>query len=141
MPRTTTKTRPSTKATSSRQLGIEKGFRSGLEEDISSYLQRAGVPFAYEQVRIPYEVHKNCTYTPDFILPNGIIVESKGRFVTADRQKHLMIRDQHPDLEIRFVFTRSASRISKTSKTSYAMWGQKNGCQIHDRIIPRSWME
>jgi hypothetical protein len=65
----------------------------------------------------PATPHKYC---PDFRLPNGIYIETKGRFETADRKKHLLIKEQHPELDIRFVFTRSKSTISKTSKTTYA---------------------
>ncbi len=36
--------------------------------------------------------------------------------MTADRQKHLLVRDQHPELDIRFVFSRSAAKINKASK-------------------------
>lgn len=90
---------------------------------------------------IPYEVHKNCKYTPDFILPNGIIIESKGRFVTQDRQKHLLIQKQFPELDIRFVFSRSASRISKVSKTTYAKWCQTKGFKYADAVIPQSWID
>lgn len=125
---------------SSTNLGIVHGYRSGLEADLQRQLRAAGQPVIYEQMFIPYEVHKACKYTPDFILPNGIIIESKGRFVTQDRQKHLMIQKQFPDLDIRFVFSRSASRISKTSKTTYAKWCQTKGFLFADAVIPEAWL-
>jgi hypothetical protein len=125
---------------SSRDVGLEYGFRSGLEEDISSQLRRASHPVVFEDFSIPYRVEKNCSYTPDFLLPNGIIIESKGRFVTADRQKHLMIQKQHPALDIRFVFSRSKSRISKTSRTSYGMWCEQKCFRYADKIIPSAWL-
>lgn len=117
------------------------GFRSGLEETLSSQLRRAKLPVHFEAFKVPYRVEKSCTYTPDFLLPNGIIVESKGRFVTADRQKHLMIQSQHPALDIRFVFSRSTSRISKTSRTSYAGWCTAKGFLYADKVIPESWLK
>jgi hypothetical protein len=86
------------------------------------------------------EPSKARTYTPDFKLPNGIIVETKGRFVTADRQKHLLVKAQHPDLDIRFVFSNSRARISKGSPTSYAMWCDKNGFRYADKFIPQAWL-
>lgn len=125
---------------SSTTLGIVHGYRSGLEADLQRQLRAAGLPVIYEEMFIPYEVHKDCKYTPDFILPNGIIIESKGRFVTQDRQKHLMIKKQFPDLDIRFVFSRSASRISKTSKTTYAKWCQTKGFLFADAVIPEAWL-
>jgi len=99
------------------------------------------VPFKYEQFKIKYEVNEIRTYTPDFELPNGIIIESKGRFVAADRKKHLLVQKQYPSLDIRFVFSNSRAKISKGSKTTYAMWCEKNGFQYADKLIPKEWLE
>ena len=97
--------------------------------------------FEFESRKLRFtQPAKSRTYTPDFILPNGIIVESKGRFVTSDRQKQLMIKKEHPDLDIRFVFSRSKTRISKQSKTTYAMWCEKKGFQYADRDVPDEWL-
>lgn len=117
-------------------------FRSGLERQNARRLIAAGVPLRYEDERIRYlKPAKNATYTPDFILPNGIIVETKGRFLTADRQKHLLIKDQHPELDIRFVFSSSRTKISKTSKTTYAMWCESKGFLYADKFIPEEWYQ
>jgi len=127
-----------------RQVGIKHGFRSGLEETVAAQLEAASIPVMYEDKdsKIKYtEPAKNRTYTPDFILPNGIIIETKGRFVTADRQKHLLVKAQHPDLDIRFVFSNSRSRISKLSATTYGMWAEKNGYKYADKLIPASWLK
>jgi hypothetical protein len=118
------------------------GYRSGLEEIVSKELTSKGVGFTYESIAIPYVCPaKNHKYTPDFVLSNGIIVETKGRFVTADRQKHLLIKQQHPELDIRFVFSNSKGRISKLSSTTYAMWAEKNVFQYADKSIPDKWLK
>ena len=80
------------------------GYRSGLEVKISDYLKELKVDFGYECVKIEWEDLAYRTYTPDFVLPNGIIIETKGMFTAADRRKHLAIKRQHPNLDIRFVF-------------------------------------
>jgi len=117
------------------------GFRSGLEARIAEELLEKGVSFEYEAHVIEYiKPQKSAKYTPDFVLGNGIIVETKGRFLTADRQKHLLLQQQHPDLDIRFVFSRSKERISKQSKTTYAMWCEKNGFIYADGSIPEEWL-
>jgi hypothetical protein len=117
-------------------------YRSGLEDKIVAELKALKILFTYEQHVIQYvKPARNAKYTPDFVLPNGIIVETKGRFVTADRQKHLQIKEQHPDLDIRFVFSNSNNRISKQSKTTYAMWCEKNGFLYADRSIPSAWLK
>lgn len=119
-----------------------EGYRSGLEEKIAEQLRKAGLPVTYEQHVLKFtQPQKPRTYKPDFILPNGIVIESKGRFVTADRQKHLFIKADHPALDIRFVFSNPNAKIGKTSKTSYAMWCGKNGFLFAHRWIPQEWIE
>ena len=119
------------------------GFRSGLEEWVQSSLIDRGQPSGlYEAFSIKYEKPARVSkYTPDFILLNGIIPETKGRFVTADRQKHLLIQRQHPALDIRFVFSRSAQSISTKSKTTYADWCMQKGFNFADKNVPDAWIE
>ena len=96
-----------------RRHAIKNGYRSGLEDDIAKDLKDRGVEFEYEKLKVQWQLIENKTYTPDFKLPNGIIIESKGRFVAADRKKHLVIKRQHPFLDIRFVFSNSRSKLYK----------------------------
>ena len=117
------------------------GYRSGLELKISEYLQELKIKFLYEGIKIEREDLAYRTYTPDFVLPNGIIIETKGRFTVADRRKHKCIKKQHPDLDIRFVFTNSKCKLQKGAKTSYAQWCIKHGFQYYDRIIPEDWLK
>lgn len=117
------------------------GFRSMLEVAVARQLDEAGIKYGYETQRIEYTVPETVRkYTPDLILPNGIIVETKGRFVVADRKKHLLIQKQRPDLDIRFVFSNSKTKISKGSKTSYADWCNKNNFIFADKEIPEEWL-
>ncbi len=110
---------------------------------MSASLKTGGTPFLYEAVVIPYlQPSKPRKYTPDFILlDNGIIVETKGRFVTADRQKHLLVQAQYPDIDLRFVFSNSRARISKQSATTYAGWCIAKGFRFADKLIPGIWLE
>ena len=80
------------------KAALKNGYRSGLEDRISKQLKAAKVPVKYEEMKIEYHINETRRYTPDFELPNGIIIESKGRFVQADRKKHLLIKKQHPEL-------------------------------------------
>ena len=129
---------------STRSNAIKHGYRSGLEEAIAGYLESKQVPYEYEDkantvtYTVPESKH---TYLPDFKLPNGIIVESKGRFVLADRKKHKLIKEQHPELDIRFVFSNSKAKTSKGSKTTYGMWCEKLGIPYADKTIPQSWID
>jgi hypothetical protein len=121
--------------------GLKYGYRSGLEDRISKQLKALSVPVKYEEFKIKYQVNEVRTYTPDFELPNGIIIESKGRFVVADRKKHLLIQKQHTDLDIRFVFSNSRAKINKGSKTTYGMWCDKHGFLYADKLIPEEWIK
>lgn len=113
-----------------------------MEERIASELAAKAVNFTFESEVIKYTKPERVSkYTPDFKLPNGIIVETKGRFVTADRQKHLLVKEQHPNIDIRFVFCNSRSRISKKSATTYAMWCEKHGFKYADKSIPDAWIK
>lgn len=119
---------------------IKHGYRSGLEERVSKELEEAGVKYEYETQKIKYRVEEDRTYTPDFILPNGIIVETKGRFTTADRKKHLLIQKQYPKHDIRFVFQNSRAKLYKGAKSTYAQWCDKHGFLYADKSIPEEWL-
>ena len=124
-----------------RQQAIKHGWRSGLEERVAKELNEAGVGYEYESVKVKYDVHETRTYTPDFILKKGyIIVETKGRFTTADRKKHLLIKRQHPKLDIRFVFQNSRAKLYKGAKSTYADWCDKHGFMYADKSIPEEWL-
>ena len=117
-------------------------YRSGLEDEVAKQLRHNGVEYAYEQYVVPYtKPTKEHRYTPDFVLPNGIVIETKGIWDTADRQKHKLVAAQHPDLDIRFVFSRSTAKIGKKSKTTYAMYCEANGWQYADRLVPEAWLK
>ena len=124
-----------------RREAIKYGYRSGLEHKLSEYLDSLKHEYTYESIKIEWEDLTYRTYTPDFILSNGIIIETKGRFITADRKKHLCIKKQHPSLDIRFVFTNSRSKLSKGAKSTYAQWCIKHGFRYYDRIIPEDWLK
>jgi len=67
-------------------------------------------------------------------------VETKGRFTLEDRKKHILVRRQHPDLDIRIVFQNPYTKIRKGSKTTYADWASKNGILWANKEIPDTWI-
>lgn len=123
-----------------RANAIRNGWRSGLEEKVGDELKAKGVSFGYESDKIKWTDHKIRTYTPDFFLPNGIIIETKGRFTAADRRKHLEIQKQHPDQDIRFVFDNAKNKLYKGAKSTYADWCDKNGFKWAEKSIPEAWL-
>ena len=127
---------------SAQQVSKAYGFRSGLEGAVGFQLEELGIVYEFETMKLPFiQPPMKRTYCPDFWLPNGIIVETKGRLMTADRQKHIWVKEQHPKLDIRFVFSRSKSKISPRSDTTYAMWCEKNGFLYADGRIPQAWLD
>src|SRR5210317_1229178 len=123
------------------KAALKHGFRSGLEIKVKDYLKEKKVKFKYEAIKIEWEDLMYRTYTPDFILQNGIIVEVKGRFTSDDRRKHVAIKKQHPDLDIRFVFENSRRKLSKGAKSTYATWCERNKFLYADRVIPEDWLK
>jgi hypothetical protein len=132
----------STVKSKARQAALKYGYRSGLELDTARYLKDRKVKFTYEIQKIKWDDFKVRTYTPDFVLENGIIIETKGRFVGKDRAKHLSIRKQYSDkYDIRFVFTNPKARLSKVSKTTYGDWCDKHGFKYAHKTIPDEWLK
>jgi hypothetical protein len=119
----------------------QAGKRSGLEVQIEAALFGVCVFKGEKQITpIPYTQSKERKYHPDFQLENGIIIEAKGWFKTSDRQKHLAIKYQHPNLDIRFVFSNPQNKIGKKSNTTYAMWCEKNGFKFSKGTVPAEWI-
>ena len=114
-------------------------FRSGLEERVADLLVELGISYEYETTKIDYTIEH--VYTPDFILPNGVVLETKGFWEPEDRRKIKAVKAQNPDLDLRMVFQSPFNKISKRSKTTYAKW-----CERHDipwtsfHNIPLEWL-
>lgn len=124
--------------------GIKKVglYRSGLEEKNMKYLEGKNVIGLYEMWSIPYLIPESThKYTPDILLPNGIFVELKGLWEADDRKKHMLLREQYPDIEIRFVFSSSRTKIYKGSPTSYGEFCEKRGILFADKLIPVEWIK
>ncbi len=128
-------------AYSARHAARKNGYRSGLEDKVAEYLKSNSIVFLYEKVKIEWEDLAYRTYTPDFVLNNGIIIETKGMFTTADRRKHLCVKKQHPELDIRFVFENSNRKLYKNAKSTYAQWCIKHRFRYYTRIIPEDWLK
>ena len=139
-------TKKGRKTTTSRKArGIAHGYRSGLEERTAEQIKESGLECLFETDKIEYTwPARQAKYTPDFKLPKPggfYYVETKGRFLPDDRAKQLHIRDQRPDLDIRFVFSNANAKLYKGSPTSYAMWCDKHGFTWANKTIPPEWLQ
>jgi hypothetical protein len=109
---------------------------------VAQQIASLGLPVLFETEVIKFDQPvKHRSYHPDFKLPNGILIETKGRLTTADRQKHLWIKAQLPHLDLRFVFSNPNSKIAKGSKTSYSDWCNSNGFKFSRGSIPQDWFQ
>lgn len=120
----------------------EHKYRSNSEYNTALFLANKKIDFQYETMHVAYEWREDKKYIPDFILPNGIILEVKGRFMLEDRKKHLFIRDQYPDLDIRFVFDNPHRKLYKGGRMTYADWCDKYQFEYckGGEGIPKEWL-
>lgn len=121
----------------------EHSYKSlSLERELADQIRAIDKCVNYEPYRIQYtipaKIHK---YTPDFLLKNGVLIEAKGRFVRADRQKHLLIKAEHPELDIRFIFQNPNIPLQKGAKSTYGEWATKHGFKWAKRYIPDEWFK
>ena len=80
-------------------------YRSKFEAKVAKHLKDKKVKFDYESEVLSYTIPESKhRYTPDFTLPNGVVVEAKGRFTPADRKKMSLVKEQNPDRDIRLIF-------------------------------------
>lgn len=121
--------------------GKKHGFRSGLEETMRKTLEDCGIEPNYEAKKFSYIVpEQEHIYTPDFAVSPHIVIETKGMWVLEDRKKMLLVKEQHPEIDFRIVFTNANKKIKKGSKTSYAMWCDKHGIKWANKTIPLEWV-
>ena len=115
-------------------------YRSKTEKEFAEYLNTEKILFDYEKFKLPYVVSHH--YYPDFFLKKyGFFIEYKGYFKAADRKKHLLIRKQHPHIDLRFIFQVSTNRLNKKSKTTYADWCDRHNFLWAEGRIPKRWLK
>lgn len=121
-------------------------YRNKLERSAGAQLIEAGIPFCYEGEWIKYIVpEREAKYLPDF-RPKGshIIIETKGWFGrdgARQRQKLILLKEQHPELDFRILFQDANKTIYKDSPTTYAKWAGDHGFHwATGGIIPKSWL-
>ena len=116
-------------------------YRSQFEINLARSLAEKKIVFEYEQAKLQY-IPKPRTYTPDFYLPEqDIYIEAKGHLDKGDRVKMQLIKQQYPDLDIRFVFVRATNKIYRGSKTSYADWANRYGFPWAEGSVPEEWLK
>lgn len=132
-----------TRSTSSRRHN-RAAYRSGLEGKVSASLESRRVAAWYETVKLNYTPAPR-RYTPDFLVRSRrgheFYVETKGYFDAADRRKFLEVLASNPGIDLRLVFQRARTPISKGSKTTYGDWANKHGITWAEGDVPDEWLD
>lgn len=119
--------------------------RSKLETKIVDILSACNSPWEYEVTKIKYKIPESVhTYTVDFTLKNGVLLEGKGYLSDhAERYKYILIKQQNPEADIRFIFDNPNKLVGGT-KMTHAKWAEKYGfryCSIKDTEQIESWLK
>jgi len=114
------------------------GFRSPIEGQVADDLSENGVYWEYEQRKYNLVIPRS--YTPDFVLGNGVVLEVKGWFDQEDRRLIKLFKQQHSDVDIRMVFEKAHRKLTKSSRMTYATWCDKyNVPWCEGPSLPRDW--
>lgn len=119
--------------------------RSKLEEKFEAILLDNDVEFQYEVTKIPYTIpESHHTYTVDWTLLNGKLLETKGYLSDyGERRKYILLKQQHPELDLRFVFD-NPTKLCGGTKQTHADWADKAGykwCSIKDTEQIIRWLK
>ena len=122
----------------------ERKRRSKLELKFEDILLANKAEYDYEVTVIPYTVpeskHK---YTVDWTFTNGILCETKGYLSDhQERNKYVLLKQQYPDLDLRFVFD-NPNKLCGGTKYSHAKWADRHGfvwCGMRDVETIQSWI-
>lgn len=120
-------------------------FKSPLEHNVYRYLQQkaknAKFNVAYETEKLDYILTRN--YVPDFVLSfddgRKIYIETKGHLRQEDRAKMLAVKNRHPDLDIRIVFSKD-NRLNKRARSRYSDWAKRHGFPYAVGTLPTDWL-
>lgn len=118
--------------------------RSKLEERFELILKDFDVPYEYEVTKIDYIIPESShTYTVDWTILNGRLIETKGYLSDhAERRKYVLLKEQHPDLDLRFVFD-NGNKLCGGTKMSHNKWAEKYNfkhCDIKDVDQIKAWI-
>ena len=120
-----------------KRMRTSKGFRNQFEERLGSFLDDKRVAYEYETLVLSYTLEGK--YKPDFILPNGIIIEAKGFFRTNAQRTLRAVQKAHPKLDIRLVFYNQNQKVQGSKLKCYE-WAVKYKYKFANGSIPEEWI-
>ena len=122
----------------------EKKRRSKLEIKFEEILKTNNAEYDYEVTKIPYSVPESQhVYTVDFTI-KGLLIEVKGYLSDhQERNKYVLLKQQYPELDLRFVFD-NVNKLCGGTKYTHGTWAEKHNfpyCGIKDIETIKSWIE
>lgn len=134
----------------------DSGYRSKAEEEVAKWLMDHEIAFQYESLKLEYyktvrggiclkcgeksAVKQKRSYTPDFVLDNGILIEYKGRLTSQDRNKLIAVKESNPDVNLKLLFG-SNNKLNKGTTKRYADWAAEHGFDYHiGKQPPKRWL-
>lgn len=131
-------------------------YKSKFERQIAKDLKEAGVKFKYEAYTYTFQVQEpgklscgDCgstdilrekSYTPDFFLSSGIVIETKGKCLAVHRREFEAFKDAFPEVDFRLVFIRN-NLLQRRGKQRYGDWAEKVGIPYAIGGIPQEWLD
>lgn len=119
-------------------MRTSKGFRNQFEERLGSFLDERDIAYEYETLTLGYTLEGK--YKPDFILPNGVVIEAKGFFRRSAQRTLRAIKKQHPNLDIRLVFYDWNKKVQGSNLTCKE-WALKYNFKFSNKEIPNEWIK
>jgi hypothetical protein len=125
---------------------FERKRASKFEEQVEKDLISRGINYAYESIKVfftPPPKKRSKLWDWEITTDTGkqIIVEGKGWWESKVRLAETEAIKQNPQHDVRYLFQRASTKISKKSKTSYGDWCDKHGIQWAEGTIPQAWLE
>ena len=119
------------------------GYKSRWEYTVAQRLYELGLPDNYETVKLSYTIPETQhSYKPDFPYKDAnFYIEAKGKFDANDRRKHILLREQYPNLRICIIFQNANVKLRKGSPTSYGQWCDKHGIEYSHKELKKEWID
>ena len=122
----------------------EKKRRSKLELRFEQILKESLVEYDYEVTKIPYIIpESNHKYIVDWTVKDKLYLETKGYLSDyQERHKYILIKTQHPDLDLRFIFD-NPNKLCGGTKMTHGKWADKYGfkwCGVKDLETIKEWL-
>jgi predicted nuclease of restriction endonuclease-like RecB superfamily len=116
------------------------GMKSIGEVRCAADMDSKKIEWKYEIEKLRYQ-HKVQTYTPDFLLADGTLIEYKGKMTNETRKKLLSIKRCNPKRRLCIVFEKPDNKLSsRPNSQRYWQWAEANQFEWSDQVVDPRWV-